>query len=83
MNRIIVDVFNSLVNVPLFSERFIRAVVIGVKYNLNSFMHLDGIGFFGQLVALLSAIVFLHKILILDCKLSFLVHYPCLKQKLL
>ena len=38
------DVFQSLVNIPVLSDRFIRVVMTAVKYTLNFFIDLDGIG---------------------------------------
>ena len=53
-----VDNFQSLANVPLLSDRFIRIGMTGVKYTLTFLINLDGIGSVLQFVALLSPIIF-------------------------
>ena len=58
MSRIIVDIFQSLANVPVLGERCIRVAITGVKYILNFFINLDGIGYVLQSVALFSPVFF-------------------------
>ena len=54
----IVDVFQSSANMPIMSDRLIRVVITGVKYTLNLFMNLDGIGSVLKFVTLPSPIIF-------------------------
>ena len=66
MSGITVDNFQSLAEVTLLSDRFIRVVKTRVKYILNFCIKLDGIGSVLQFVALLSPIISTHKTLIPD-----------------
>ena len=58
MSGIIVDVFQSLANLPVLGDRFIMVVVTGVQYTFNFFINLDGIGSVLLFVTLHSPITF-------------------------
>ena len=54
----ILDVFQSLANLPVLNEGFIAMVMTERLYTLNIFMNLYGVGSVQQFVALLHSIIF-------------------------
>ena len=66
MRGLTLDNFQSLANVPLLSDRFIKVVMTGMKYTLNFLINLDWIGSVLQFVTLLPLSCFAHKTLIPD-----------------
>ena len=57
MSGLTVDNVQSLANVTHLCDRLIRVVMTGVKYTLNLFINLDGIGSVLQFVALLFPVI--------------------------
>ena len=66
MSGLIVDNFQSLANVPLLSDRFIRLVMTGIKYTFNFSLIWMGLGLFYNLWAYFPLLSFAHKTLIPD-----------------